>query len=204
MAATFLSLSFITSVAGAHNSDKMMDALRLKESVLPRAVLWKSFFFFFYETWKKNKQPLKRPHSSLIHSLGKLSPNVSKQACANAAPQPENGTTPRQDVHNWPISMCRPLHSQRVPDTHFKEPWFFFFFSGLESGSWCLCEHAQERRKTRHNAKPVLKRSGKLATFSSDLKHRCDLASPKIQGCSLAVRLTVRGGKRKLVFVNIV
>lgn len=27
----------------AHNSDKMMDALRLKESVLPRAVPWKTF-----------------------------------------------------------------------------------------------------------------------------------------------------------------
>lgn len=118
-----LSLAVFHYLGGrAHNSDKMMDALRLKESVLPRAVLWKTF-----TKPGKNKQPLKRPHSSLIHSFGKLSPKVSKQDCANAAPQPENGTAPRQDVHNWPISMCRPLHNQHhtVPDTHFKEPRFF-------------------------------------------------------------------------------
>lgn len=61
------------------NSDKMMDALRFKQSVLPRAVLWKTF-----AKRGKNKQPLKQPHSSLIHSLGKLSPKVSKYNCTNA------------------------------------------------------------------------------------------------------------------------
>lgn len=61
------------------NSDKMMDALWFKQSVLPRAVLWKTFC----ETWKKQTAP-KQAHSSLIHSLGKLSPKVSKYNCTNA------------------------------------------------------------------------------------------------------------------------
>lgn len=38
---------------------------------------------------KKNKQPLKQLHSSLIHSLGKLSPKVSKYNSANAVLQPK-------------------------------------------------------------------------------------------------------------------
>lgn len=97
--------------------------------------------------------------------------------------------------------------------THFqthtsRSPWFL----GLEPRSSCLCERAPERRKTGHNAKPVLKRPGKLPTFSSGPKHHThDLCSPKIQrrGIHLnvftwAVRLNVCDSKCKLVFINII
>lgn len=85
-------------------------------------------------------------------------------------------------------------------------------FLGLEPGSSCLCERAPERRKTGHNAKPVLKRTGKFPTFSSRPQHHTrDLASPKIQRrCAqlnvftLVVRLNVCDGKCKLVFINII
>lgn len=62
------------------NSDKMMDALRFKRSVLPRAVPVENFC----ENVEKKQTALKQAHSSLIHSLGKLSPEVSKYNCTNA------------------------------------------------------------------------------------------------------------------------
>lgn len=75
-----LSLNLFHFLGGrVQSSDKMMDALWFKQSVPLGAMLWKTLA----KMWKKQTAP-KQAHSSLIHSLGKLSPKVSKYNCTNA------------------------------------------------------------------------------------------------------------------------